>query len=50
MCFDYEEVIPTGVKFKYEDFYDGSYARVSPEGELLEVHIVDKENKEKTGG
>lgn len=37
-----DEITPTGIKFKYEDFYDGSYARISPDGELLEVHVINK--------
>ncbi|WP_253306879.1 hypothetical protein [unidentified bacterial endosymbiont] len=36
------EIIPTGVRFKREDFYNGSYAKVSPTGELLDLHLVDE--------
>lgn len=42
MCFDHDEVIPTGTRFKEKDFYNGSYAKVSPSGELLDLHLVDE--------
>lgn len=41
-CFDSDELVPTGVRFKREDFYNGSYAKVSPTGELLDLHLVDE--------
>ncbi|GHT97751.1 hypothetical protein AGMMS49545_24160 [Betaproteobacteria bacterium] len=32
VSFDKEDVVPTGVKFKREDFYDGSHVTVSVDG------------------
>lgn len=43
VTFDESMLQATGIFFKREDFYNGSYARVSPDGELLELHLVDKE-------
>lgn len=43
VSFDEDELKATGNFFKREDFYNGSYARVSQDGELLELHLVDKE-------